>query len=407
MARTVRDTKLETRAARSKLEVSGKPYYKAIGPGLHVGYRKNASGGKWVVRRAAGSQYKVETIGSADDIEDANGDTVLDFWQAQEIARGKRAYVGPYRVRDAVEHYLEHLAGEGKNSVGNAANRAERHIMPTLGEVLVADLTADAIRKWHRHLAQSMPMIPKTGGRLRKINTKDGDATRKRKVTANRVLTILRAALNLAFREGKTPSDAEWRRVEPFESVERARDRYLSFAECERLLNAADPDFRLLIRGALETGARYGELIRLRCVDYNADAGVVLIAQSKSGKPRHVILSEDGQAFFAQLTAGQSGSAPMFGKTWATSQQVRRMVKLCERINLVPHVGFHQLRHTWASHAVMQGMPLMLVAKNLGHADTRMVESHYGHLCPGYVADTVRKHAPRFGKVEGRVRAIR
>src|ERR1700689_2496772 len=55
------------------------------------------------------------------------------------------------------------------------------------------------------------------------------------------------------------------------------------------------------------------------------------------------------------------------------------------------------LAHTWASHAVMNGMPLMVVARNLGHADTRMVEKHYGHLAPSYVAEAVRKSAPRFG----------
>ena len=44
----------------------------------------------------------------------------------------------------------------------------------------------------------------------------------------------------------------------------------------------------------------------------------------------------------------------------------------------------------------MGGMPLMVVARNLGHADTRMVERHYGHLAPSYVAESVRKHAPKF-----------
>ena len=48
----------------------------------------------------------------------------------------------------------------------------------------------------------------------------------------------------------------------------------------------------------------------------------------------------------------------------------------------------------------MGGMPLPVIARNLGHADTRMVEKHYGHLAPSYVADAVRKHAPRFGSVE-------
>ncbi len=39
----------------------------------------------------------------------------------------------------------------------------------------------------------------------------------------------------------------------------------------------------------------------------------------------------------------------------------------------------------------------MVVARNLGHADTRMVEKHYGHLAPSYVAEAVRKSAPKFG----------
>jgi hypothetical protein len=52
-------------------------------------------------------------------------------------------------------------------------------------------------------------------------------------------------------------------------------------------------------------------------------------------------------------------------------------------------------------------MPLPAVAKNLGHVDTRMVERHYGHLAPSYVADAVRKHAPRFGVQEAsNVKAI-
>jgi integrase len=67
---------------------------------------------------------------------------------------------------------------------------------------------------------------------------------------------------------------------------------------------------------------------------------------------------------------------------------------VCERA--VP-LGFHQLRHTWASHAVMNGVPLMIVAQNMGHTDTRMVEKFYGHLAPSFVADAIRKGAPQFG----------
>ena len=118
-----------------------------------------------------------------------------------------------------------------------------------------------------------MPMIPKkkAGARTRVVDLRDPEVARKRQVSSNRVLTILKAALNQAFRDGNVTSDVEWRKVAPFKKVERARNNYLSLAEAERLLNVCAEDFRPLVRGALETGARYGELRRLRCGDFNPD----------------------------------------------------------------------------------------------------------------------------------------
>ena len=94
--------------------------------------------------------------------------------------------------------------------------------------------------------------------------------------------------MNFAFREEKVASDKAWRRVQPFENVDKARVRYLTVAEAQRLLNAADPDFRMMIQAALETGCRYGELAALRVHDFDPDTSQVAIRTSKSGKPRHV-----------------------------------------------------------------------------------------------------------------------
>ena len=69
----------------------------------------------------------------------------------------------------------------------------------------------------------------------------------------------------------------------------------------------------------------------------------------------------------------------------------------CERAKIKPAIGFHQLRHTWASHAVMNGVPLMVVARNLGHASTVMVEKFYGHLAETYIDAEIRAGAPKFG----------
>jgi integrase len=71
----------------------------------------------------------------------------------------------------------------------------------------------------------------------------------------------------------------------------------------------------------------------------------------------------------------------------------------CATAKISPAVSFHVLRHTYASWMIMSGVPPMVVARNLGHADTRMVEKHYGHLSTGFVADSIRKLAPEFGTV--------
>ena len=72
------------------------------------------------------------------------------------------------------------------------------------------------------------------------------------------------------------------------------------------------------------------------------------------------------------------------------------MADACDRAKIKPAASFHILRHTWASLSVMAGAPLMVVARNLGHSDTRMVERHYGHLAPSFIADAIRAAAPRF-----------
>jgi integrase len=390
MARRVRDTKFDSRTARDKLKPSGKPYYVAIGKGLHLGYRKNRVGGVWVVRRYAGNQtYLTDTIGASDDIADADGTTVLDFWQAQEKARemgGKMVYAGPYRVKDAFEAYLTYLGSRKEVS-----SRYRDHIAP-LADDLVDALTAERLRAWHNNLVRV---------------SDDPEVIRKSQCSANRVWTVLRAALNFAFTEKKVASDAEWRRVKPFKDVDKAKIRFLTMAECDRFLNACEPDFRLLARAGLETGCRYGELARLVCGDYNPDSGTLHIQKSKTGKGRHLVLTEQGQEFFVGLVAGRPKSAPMFGREWGHDDQTHPMKRAVKAARLDEPISFHGLRHSWASHAVMGGMPLIVVARHLGHVNTNMVQRHYGHLAPDYVVDQVRQFSPRFGKVETNVTAIR
>lgn len=408
----------------------GKPYYRSIGAGLHVGYRKGKADGKWVARVYVGDgDYIVETIATADDKAAADGQAVLTFYEAQDRARatqerltGKGAAKGPYTVADALTDYLAHLEHAGQQTT-DTRNRIKVHILPALGETELANLAAADIKKWMKATADAQPRARGREGKINyRVTVDDDEAKRRRRASTNRTLTVLKAALNLAWRDEKVQDDKEWRAVKPFAQADAARVRYLQVEEAQRLINASEPGFRNMVQAALQTGARYGELCRLTVQDFNADAGTINIRRSKSGQARHVILTDEGTDFFRQLAAGRKGSSVLLRNEarmarsagrkqadsgeWRSSEQVRAMADACTIAKIEPPIGFHGLRHTWASHAVMNGVPLMVVARNLGHADTRMVEKHYGHLSQSYVVDAIRAGAPRFGVEASNVSAL-
>jgi integrase len=409
MARTIKDAILDSRTARSRLKARGKPYYRSLEHGLHLGYRKPLSGpGRWIARHYVGNQkYETEVIAAADDFSDADGVAILSFQQAQVLARSRmvaRAHTAagktkPLTVADAIASYLEFLETNRKSGM-EARYSADAFILPAFGKIEVAALTTDQIRTWLVDLAKSAARVRTKKGQPQQFkSTVDPEQARRRKSSANRILAVLKTALNRAWRDGKVASDSAWRRVEPFEDVARSRARYLTMGEASRLLAACPPSFHRLVRGALETGARYGELCALTVADFNAD-GTVAIRESKSGKPRHIVLTDEGAAFFASIAKDRPSDEALFvrgdGQPWHRDHQQPPMRAACELAKIKP-MGFHGLRHSWASHAVMNGVPLLVVARNLGHTSTKMIEQNYGHLAPSYVADAIRAGAPRFG----------
>jgi integrase len=415
MPRQVRDTNLETRAARGRLKVRRKEYFRLIEPGLHLAYRKLASGpGTWARRKYNGAGgYTLENLRTpdgqivvADDYDDGDGFSVLTFAQAQNAIRTMRTGAGSrYTVSGAVADYLAARTADGRD-ISDAKSRFDAHVLPALGNVECASLATEQIRKWHRGLANAAPRRRTKPGDRQKFGEKG--ELRSRQASANRVLTLLKAALNHVFHDGKIESNRTWSRVKPFKGVETSRVDYLTQAEAGRLINACDPDFRPLVIAGLQSGARYGQIAGLRVRDFNPDAGTLHVVSHKgdgSARDYHITLTEEGIEFFRGVCAGRTGSELMFchsdGSVWLKSHQKRPMLDAVARAKVNSNASFHTLRHTWASHAVMNGMPLMVVARNLGHADTRMVERHYGHLAPSYIADEIRKAAPRFGTGTG------
>jgi integrase len=417
MARTVRNGKIDTRSARAKLAERREPYWTVVSRGCAIGYRKGKKGGTWIARhRAADGKHHYEALGTADDAREADGVTILSYAQAQVTARawfeqrerpareGGEQSAAPYTVGQALDDYMAWFR-QHKKSARELEWTINAHIQPAFGKIEIASLTTAAIRDWHCRIAQAPARLRTGNGREQKHRAVavDDDQRRARKATANRVLTVLKAALNHAYREGKAPSDDAWRRVSPFRGADAARLRYLSKEECRRLLNACSSDFRRLVHGALLSGCRYGELCRVTIADFSIDAAALHVRESKSGKARHVPLDAEARDFFIQVSAGRPLEEAIFlrsdGNRWGRSHQFRPLAEASKAARIEPAANFHSLRHTWASHRVMAGAPLMVIAQVLGHADTRMVEKHYGHLSPSYVRSVIESTSLGIGSL--------
>ncbi|MGH6726518.1 MAG: tyrosine-type recombinase/integrase [Pseudolabrys sp.] len=416
MTRKIKDSNLESRTARSRLRVRHKPYFRLIEPGLHLGYRKLVSGpGTWIVRRyIGGGAYTVKNLTTddrklviADDFSDADGVGILSFVQAHGRAKVQRlADASAHRtVASAMDDYIAFLE-ENRSTAADARYRDRAFIRPELGDVELARLTTENLEAWLKNLAKRPPRLRTGKGEKQKFAKPAGDdeSKRRRQASANRTWTVLKAALNRAWRNGKVASNLAWHRVAAFPDGDQVRIAYLSIDEARRLIGACAADFRKIVQAGLLTGARYGQLAGLTAADFDSKNSNVRLRTRKSGGQElvyRVALTREAARFFGQMCAGLGAQNLIFtkddGAGWGKSHQKRLMGNACKAAKIDPAVGFQQLRHTWAAHAVMNGVPLPLVARNLGYSGTAVVDKRYGHLAPKRRADAIGARAPKFG----------
>ncbi len=424
MPRKVKDATLDTRTARERLKPRAEPYWRLLEQGLHLGYRRHRPAGVWVARRrkddavGPGSKYVERKFGLADDSGDADGVRVLNFAQAQAAARewakaASIAAVGgvdsskPYSVNDALDDYLSHYVTEGGRAERAARKAIESLIRPVVGHIQLSKLAHSQVKQFRDGLAETGRGYRTKAGaapRFAKLSKSDTEQRRKRRATANRIYTFLRAALNLALQQRRVASNTAWIGIKPFKNVDSAKVRYLTDDEAKRLVNASATDIRKMVTAALLTGCRFGELVRMRVTDFNRDAGLLHIPITKSGKPRHIVLTDEGRAFMKKVMTGRAPGALAFvranGQPWSPTDQARPLRAACTAANISPAISFHVLRHSYASRLARAGVPMAVIAAQLGHADLRMTSRHYAHLSPGYVADTVRAAFGSMGLVE-------
>ena len=397
---------------RLGLPVRKKPYWVVLCTGEQLGYYRGRRAGRWVARyRHPGGlfNYQELTLAGVDDDAQANGETILDFAQALDACRKWTAAISQsmvarrnrYTISDALDDYIKGFSGK---DLENTRRRIEAIIKPQLGHFDTADLTTKTIIDWHLALAKSPARLRTAPGAVQNYKPTEttAEAHRRRRSSANRILTILKAALTVAYRNEKISSDDAWRRVRPFGKSEAARLRYLSDDETRRLVNACSIKIRPLVTAALLTGARYSELTGLEVRDFDRCSQTLWLRETKAGTPRAVYLEAEGVKLLYSAVVAKNRYDLIFprsdGKRWGAAQQARPMRAASETAGLEP-VGFHDLRRTYGARLAMKGVPIAVIAEALGHADERITRKHYAHLAPSYVADTIRNAVAGLGIV--------
>ena len=177
MARTVRNPKIDTRSARSRLPARREPHWTVISEGCALGYRRGAKGGTWIAKfRDESGKRSLEALGAADDARDADGLSVYDFAQAQERARAwfkrkAREAAGdfapldrPYTVADALADYRADYLRRGGKAVDRLDWSANAWIRPQLGGLELAKLTKARIVSWHQKVAETPARLRSKAG---------------------------------------------------------------------------------------------------------------------------------------------------------------------------------------------------------------------------------------------------
>jgi integrase len=166
------------------------------------------------------------------------------------------------------------------------------------------------------------------------------------------------------------------------------RERFLTADEHAAIFGTArDESFRYLVTALRESGARPGEVSHVTAEMVDLKAGTWTFSdhktKSKTGRPRVVFLTPRLVEISRELMA-RHPRGPLFrnrqGEPWNRNSIRCRFRRLRKKLKLGNDVVCYSYRHGFATEALVCGVPIATVAELLGHADSRMISSHYSHL---------------------------
>jgi integrase len=375
MARSTRSSALESRTRRLALRKRGKPYWVRIDRGLSLGYRRNDTAGPWIVRKSTGDGNSwIKNFATSDDFAEANGDDVLTFFQAQAIARtiarGGEATDGLITVTAAIDRYALDLATRGGRAYN--AQLARLHLPPTLLTKPVGLLTVRDLR-----------------------NFRDGLLKGRTAGTVNRVISVLRAALELAATTDPRITNAAAFKVglKKLPDAAKARNVVLTDAQVRTVVEhayAESAEFGLLIEVLAVTGARRSQAARLTVADLqNGSAPRLMMPSSLKGKgvkridhtpvPIPASLADK----LKQAASNRPGDALLLtkpdGSVWVATDPYLPFMRTIEAAGLGEEVTPYSLRHSSITRQLLRGVPIRVVAAS-HDTSVPMIEKSYSAM---------------------------
>jgi integrase len=284
------------------------------------------------------------------------------------------------RFDDWFKEYQERRRHRVARSTYIRENQAVRNLKKALKTNLLSKIERNDIERWYDSLL------------------KDG-----RTATANCLLRHIKVFFNHAVQE-KYLSVSPALNVKPVKEVIK-KVRIFSKNEINLVMRVMPERWQDLVRVAMNTGARSGEICRLerRDIDLESANSNVMIRSTqnnptKSKKSRVVPLPAASLSFFSRIVSGKKPADCLLvnphGNKWTTGWISKGFSKHCKKAG-VEDCTFHDLRRTYGAWLVMNGADLVTVQENLGHSDIKVTIRHYTHLVIGHRARQTDK-LPQF-----------
>jgi len=199
--------------------------------------------------------------------------------------------------------------------------------------------------------------------------------------TTNRALALLKAMFNKANQWGRFDGNNPVKGVKFLK--EQARLRFLEKEEIAKLIENSAGYLRSIIILAVNTGMRKGEMLKLKWRDIDFQRNIIYLYETKNGEKREVPMNDTVKTALMKISKNEDSPYIFCNKKGLPYTDVRKsFFTACSKSGII-NFRFHDLRHTFASQAVMSGIDLNTVRELLGHKSLEMT-LRYSHLSPDH-----------------------